>query len=181
MLRTILLLLLTLPLLGACEPRALTFAAIPWETEAVEVRRLMAERGFTFLAEANERGDHLYAGSYAGQRAVVVARMAEGRLAKLEIGLKPPAGEELSLFQSLRTRLAEEYGGESGTVLREDGAPGEGWQRAASPLLDRRSVWSRTTRAGEYYLILENRPDLAVVVSFESPAWHWEFLRRHPR
>lgn len=179
--KAIFLLLLSLPILGGCEPRALTFAAIPWDTEQAEIREIMAERGFTFLAEANPRGDHLYAGSYAGHRAVVVARMAEGRLAKLEIGLKPPPGEELALFRDLQERLGQEYGEESGTVLREDGTPAEGWRSVPANLLRRRSVWTRTTRAGEYYLILENRPELAVVVSFESPAWHWEFLRRQPR
>lgn len=172
-----LLLLAFLALAGGCRPRDLTFASVPWGSGAEEVSKGMAERGFSFLSVVNERGDHLYAGTYAGRRAVLVARMAEGRLAKVEIGLQPEAGEErLAAFASVEEFLAAEYGGERGTVRIDEAGDAE-W-REPPPGAPRRSVWSRTTPEGESYLILEDRPELAIVVSFESPAWHREYLRR---
>lgn len=172
------LLLLFVPLLVSCQAADLTFAAIPWGSPAEEVRGRMAEQGYDFLAEVNERGDHLYAGSYIGRRAAVVARMAEGRLVKFEVGLKPDEGEERALFREVEARLAEQYGSGRGTVLREGGDPAKGWRAAPVGEFVARSVWSREAADGESYLILENRPELAVVISFESPAWHAEYLRR---
>lgn len=177
--RALLLLLLVVSTTG-CEPRDLTFASLPWGLEAAEVRDRMAERGFSFVAVANDRGDQLYAGRFAGHRAVLVTRMGAGRLAKLEIGVQPEPGEErVALFASLEERLEAEYGSTRGTARLEEGAAG--WLDAAGGAPARRRVWSRGGARGESYLILEDRPELAIVVAFESPAWHAEFLRRQGR
>lgn len=161
---------LSLALLG-CGSGELAFAGIPWESEAAEVRGMMAQRGFEFLSTANHHGDELYAGVYAGRRAVAVARLAEGRLVKLEIALQPETG----LFRAMEDRLGTLYGDRRG-IARVEGAqwsPGPG-------IPSRRSAWSRGSGAGESFLILEDRPDLGIVISFESPAWYAEFERRHP-
>ena len=169
LLRHLPLLALPLALLG-CAAGELAFAGIPWESEAAEVRGMMAQRGFEFLSAANHHGDELYAGIYAGRRAVAVARLAEGRLVKLEIALQPETG----LFRAMEDRLGTRYGDRSGIARVEDAqwGPGPG-------VRGRRSAWSLGSGAGESFLILEDRPDLGIVISFESPAWHAEFERRH--
>lgn len=169
--RTVLLLILVASLAG-CRARELTFASIPWGTDAAEVERRMVEREFKLLGRPAPHGDHLYAGTFAGRPAVVVARMAEGRVVKFEVALQAPQEERASLFRAVESQLAEEYGGLGGAAHRED--PGS----VTLAPVPRRSVWSREGSGGESYLILEDRPELAVVIAFESPAWHREFLRR---
>jgi hypothetical protein len=170
--RTVLLLVLVAMLAG-CRARELTFASIPWGSEAAEVERRMAERDFKLLGRPAPHGDQLYAGTYVGRPAVVVARMAAGRVVKFEVALQAPQEDRAVLFRSVESLLTDEYGGLGGAAPQEEETGPE-----AALATPRRSVWSRRGPGGESYLILEDRPELAVVIAFESPAWHREFLRR---
>jgi hypothetical protein len=161
-----------------------TFTGLAWKSRAEDVRGVLERKGYTFV-KVDEDGDYSFTGTLVGQKAQLLALMADGRLAKFVVFLATPDEVARSTYADLRETLVEKYGRPTETIERYE-APyrkGDGHEDEAvkGKKGELRTFWLREAKPGPAYLSIGVTDNLAVRVVYESPDWVREAERRQAK
>lgn len=162
---------------------SIRFADIPWGADGPTLTREMQARQFT-LVKVDADGDYLFEGHVMNHRAVVLAFMAEGRLAKVTVSLATPGREARAAYDEAKRTLTTQYGSpEAREEFEWPYEAGDGYEEQAirtgkATIL---SFWRNGASEGREGVGLEITSRLTVRLFYESAGWAAEAQRRQAR
>jgi hypothetical protein len=169
---------------AAAQATEFTFAGLAWMSRAEDVRAALERKGYSF-AQANGDGDYEFTGTLIGQKAQLIALMADGKLAKFVVFLATPDEKARATYADLRATLVEKYGPPTETIERfvapyakGDGHEDEAIKERKGEL---RTYWLRDAKPGPKFLGISVTDNLGVRVVYESPDWTREAERRQAK
>jgi hypothetical protein len=160
------------------------FANIPWGSNGVTMKQMMADQGLSFV-EVDSEGDYKFKGTLNGYEAVVWGLMSTNGVAKISVTLFTPDEKARKAYQDMKTALTVKYGTPTEVLERFDPPYHDGDGREDQAVREDKghllALWKTPVDRDTSYLGLQVTAKLNVFLAYEGPGWGAELDKRRAK